>query len=95
MASDTVNNEVRAEREGAVMRIVLDAPKGNVLTAARLNAIARIIADAQGERELKLIRLEATGSHFSFGASIEEHKADRIKSVLPVLRGAIMTIASS
>ena len=74
---------VSLQRDGALLRIVLDRPKGNVLDLAMMNAIrdaVRPLADPA----IKLLVFEGAGPHFSFGASVAEHLPDRIGEVLPV-----------
>lgn len=82
---------LRAERahDGAHLRLVLDRPKGNVVTADVIADLRSALATAKPGDGLKLISLEAAGPNFSYGASVEEHAADRIGQVLPALDAAV------
>ncbi|MFI5370819.1 MAG: enoyl-CoA hydratase/isomerase family protein [Candidatus Eisenbacteria bacterium] len=76
---------LRADRleDGAVLRIVLDHPKGNVLSGAMMREIGAALAAHRDDPHLKLVFIRGAGGHFSFGASIEEHRRD---AVAPMLR---------
>jgi cyclohexa-1,5-dienecarbonyl-CoA hydratase len=66
---------------GAVLRVQLDAPPGNVLDRVmieELRALLRQIAT----QPIKALVLEGAGENFSYGASIEEHRADQVADML-------------
>lgn len=71
------------EREGALVRLVLDRPKGNVLDLAMMRALGDAVTGLYGRRGIKLLVFEGAGAHFSFGASVAEHLPDQIARVLP------------
>jgi cyclohexa-1,5-dienecarbonyl-CoA hydratase len=68
--------------EGAVLKIVLNAPKANVLEAAMLNEILAALQDLWEDNALKLVVFEGAGKHFSFGASVPEHTKDKAAMML-------------
>ena len=70
-------------------RIVLNSPKGNVLTTAVAQAIRAKLASLNDVMSLRLVTVEAAGQDFSFGASIQEHAPDRIERMLPAMNGMI------
>ncbi len=74
---------------GAELRIVLDRPKGNVLTIALMSAVRTALAEMGSHAGVKLVSLEGAGDHFSYGASVEEHLPDQIGRALPEL-GALV-----
>ena len=82
---------VRLERRhaGAELRLVIDHPKGNVLTMAVMRelrgALARV-ADAPGT---KLVTIAGAGDHFSYGASVEEHRSGAIDAALTELHALV------
>lgn len=82
---------LRVERahDGAHLRLVLDRPKGNVITADVIAGLRAALAAVEPGAGVKLISLEAAGPNFSYGASVEEHVADRIGQVLPALDAAV------
>ncbi|HMK36898.1 MAG TPA: enoyl-CoA hydratase-related protein, partial [Desulfomonilaceae bacterium] len=62
---------------GAVFKIVLAAPKANILEAAMLKEISAALDDLEREKGTKLLIFEGEGKHFSFGASVPEHTKDK------------------
>lgn len=67
---------------GAVVRIVLNAPKANVLEAAMLAEISDVLDGLASDKSVKLIVFEGAGKHFSFGASVPEHTKDKAAMML-------------
>ena len=68
--------------DGAVLKIILNAPKANVLEAAMLNEINGVLGSLSQEKDVKLIVFEGTGKHFSFGASVPEHTKENAAMML-------------
>lgn len=75
--------EIHAERahDDAVLHLTF-AAKGNVLTAALMERLEAVLAEHQAEPHLKLVTLAGEGRHFSFGASVEEHRPDQAATML-------------
>ncbi len=72
------------ERSGQIDRIVLDRPKGNLIDLEMIEAIRGRIAEiAADPGARKLLVFEGAGSHFSFGASVEEHLPEKVGRLLP------------
>ncbi|HEY6911670.1 MAG TPA: enoyl-CoA hydratase/isomerase family protein [Myxococcales bacterium] len=67
---------VRAELfEGkTLLRLVLDAPPGNILTGALMEELAGALASHAQDPALHMVVLQGAGGNFSFGASVEEHR---------------------
>lgn len=88
--------EVRAEStdSGQLLRLVLDAPKGNVLSMARMEAISAALAAHRDDPRLKLVVWTAEGPHFSFGAAVEEHEASRAPAMLKAFHAFVRDLAS-
>ncbi|HEU4403095.1 MAG TPA: enoyl-CoA hydratase/isomerase family protein [Candidatus Polarisedimenticolia bacterium] len=86
MKADETTTRVRVEtlETGAVRRFVLTGSKGNIIDTAMNRALIEAFREAARARDLKAILLEGDGSHFSYGASIQEHLPDRVG---PMLRG--------
>jgi cyclohexa-1,5-dienecarbonyl-CoA hydratase len=73
-----------AKRDGAIRRIVLDRPKGNVLDLEMIAAIRAVVRDlAADPGGAKLIVFEGAGEHFSFGASVPEHLPGKAERLIP------------
>src|SRR5262245_41786782 len=74
---------IHSQHDGAVVRLVLDAPPGNVLDIEMIDAIRAAALRAAAEIGLKAIVLEGAGENFSYGASIPEHRSGEIERALP------------
>ncbi|MHB8259049.1 MAG: enoyl-CoA hydratase-related protein [Bacteroidia bacterium] len=65
-----------------VARVVLDDGKGNVLDHFMMEELQEILNSFAAKPEIKLIVFEGAGKHFSFGASVEEHKKEFAATML-------------
>ncbi len=81
---------VRAEPilEGAGLRIVLDSGKGNVIDSGVSRALARVASKAQDDPRLACLILDHAGPHFSYGASVPEHRPESVADMLAALHDA-------
>lgn len=68
--------------DGAVLKLVLDSPKGNVLDSAMMSELLAALDEHRDNPDVKMVLLSAAGKHFSFGASVEEHQADQAAAML-------------
>jgi cyclohexa-1,5-dienecarbonyl-CoA hydratase len=77
-------NKIRFEylQKESVARIVLNAPKGNVLDAVMMNDLLGVFSELKTNNNVKVISFEGEGNHFSFGASVEEHKKEQAAGML-------------
>lgn len=75
--------EIRLEQEDTLARVVLNAPKGNILDAAMIGDLTVAIQDVARRPAVKLLVLEGAGAHFSFGASVEEHRREPCRAMIP------------
>lgn len=78
---------------GRVLRIVIDNPKGNVLTGAVMQSLGAALAEHEHDKKLAFVTLQGAGKHFSFGASVEEHRQDQVTEMLTVFHDLIRRIA--
>jgi cyclohexa-1,5-dienecarbonyl-CoA hydratase len=67
---------------GEALKIILNAPKANVLEATMLDEISDALARLSAKKQVKLIIFEGAGKHFSFGASVPEHTKDKAAMML-------------
>ena len=74
---------VCTRHEGQLVRLVIDRPKGNIITAEVIGAMRASLAELPAAGSVKLVTIEGAGDHFSFGASVEEHRPDVIGRMLP------------
>jgi len=80
--------------EGKVLGIVLDRPKGNVLDTVMMQSLADVLAAHANQRHLRLVFLRGAGGHFSFGASVEEHRRDQAAGMLELFHCLIRQFAA-
>lgn len=80
--------DVRTELEsdGQQLHITLDAPKANILDDAMLVGISEAL-DTHVTPHTKAVVFEGAGRHFSFGASVAEHTADRFAGMFERFHG--------
>jgi cyclohexa-1,5-dienecarbonyl-CoA hydratase len=78
------------EREGALLRLRLARPKANIIDQAMIAALSAALAAHRGAQGLLAAVLDAEGSHFSFGASVEEHLPGRCSGMLETLHALIL-----
>ncbi len=96
MAAETVEPIVNATllEEGTLLRLVLNKPKGNVLTLEMMKALSDALAAHVGNPHLRMVFIRGAGNHFSFGASVEEHRKEQAPSMLAGFHAMIRQIAS-
>ena len=69
--------------DGQVIELTLNSPPSNILTAAMMGEISLFMRQQRINEKLKLIIFKGEGENFSFGASVDEHTAERVKNMLP------------
>ena len=77
----------RLEEKGVVLWCQLNAPPGNILDSVMITDLRRLIAAARKLPDLRLLVIQGSGNHFSYGASIPEHRPDRIRNLLEGFHG--------
>ena len=77
----------------SVARIILDDGKGNVLDSIMMRELSELLNSFKEKNDLKLITFEGAGKHFSFGASVEEHKKENAPRMLKEFHHLFYTIA--
>jgi len=68
---------------GQVTEILLGPAPGNILSARMMDELSAEMENVAGAPHKKLLIFTGTGKHFSFGASVEEHTADKVGAMLP------------
>jgi cyclohexa-1,5-dienecarbonyl-CoA hydratase len=79
--------------DGTVLRILLNRPKGNVLSMRMMGEISEALGRHQDERHLRLVLLRGAGGHFSFGASIDEHQRSEAPAMLRTFHALVRAVA--
>ncbi|MCM2253956.1 MAG: cyclohexa-1,5-dienecarbonyl-CoA hydratase [Ramlibacter sp.] len=82
--------QARIERDGALLRLRLARPKANLVDAAMIGALHGALIEYRRTTTLRGVLLEAEGSHFSFGASVEEHLPEQCAKMLGSLHALIV-----
>jgi cyclohexa-1,5-dienecarbonyl-CoA hydratase len=80
--------------DGTLLRLVLDKPKGNVLSLEMMNALSEALTAQSNNPHLRMVIVRGAGKHFSFGASVEEHRKEQAPSMLAGFHAMIRQIAS-
>lgn len=77
---------------GALWQISFGSGKGNILDRATASALRQVFADAAVTDGLKAVCLEGHGDHFSYGASVREHRRDEVRSMLAEMRALLFAM---
>jgi len=77
-----------------VLELVLNAPKGNVLTMRMMHELRDALAAHRDRRALKMVLLRGAGSTFSYGASVAEHRREQAPAMLEAHRVLVRDVAS-
>jgi len=87
-------NKIKLEYtyNNTVARIILDDGKGNVLDSIMMKELIEMLNSFKDNNDIKLITFEGAGKHFSFGASVEEHKKENVSSMLKTFHNIFYTI---
>lgn len=80
------------EREGALLRLRLARPKANIVDAAMIAALQGALDAHRATSGVRAALLDAEGTHFSFGASVEEHLAERCAGMLASLHALLLSM---
>jgi cyclohexa-1,5-dienecarbonyl-CoA hydratase len=79
---------------GTLLRLVLDRPKGNVLTLEMMKQLSEVLSLQRDNPHLRMVFIRGAGNHFSFGASVEEHRKEQVSSMLAGFHSMIRQVAS-
>ena len=80
--------------DGTILRILLNKPKGNILTGAMMREIGDALSDHRDDAHLRLVVIRGAGGNFSFGASVEEHRKEQAPAMLATFHALARTIAA-
>jgi len=95
MATETASPIVDSTllEDGTLLRLVLNRPKGNVLTLEMMKALSETLAMHGVNPHLRFVFVRGAGNHFSFGASVEEHRKEQAPSMLAGFHAMIRQVA--
>lgn len=77
--------KIEEKHEGQLAWVTLGPPPANILTAKMMGEISEFLEREREARHRKLIVFSGEGKHFSFGASVEEHRTELVGDMLPKL----------
>jgi cyclohexa-1,5-dienecarbonyl-CoA hydratase len=77
-----MNLKLSFEHDSQVARVVLAAPKANIVDQAMTRALSEALDNLRDQPQLKVMILTAEGPHFSFGASVQEHLPEHVRTML-------------
>ncbi len=84
--------KISLDRDDALLRLTLARPKANLIDAAMIAALHGALREHRAHRGLRAALIAAEGPHFSFGASVEEHLADRCAAMLASLHALVLAM---
>jgi len=84
--------KVWTERDGALLRLRLARPKANIVDAEMIASLQAAFDAHRGKPGLLAAIVDAEGPHFSFGASVEEHLAERCAAMLASLHALLLAM---
>lgn len=74
--------ELIYKHSGQVAEIILNDGKGNVLDSIMMKELNQLFIEFKKKPDIKIITIEGSGKHFSFGASVAEHSKDQVVEML-------------
>ena len=83
------------DEDGRLLRLRLNRPKGNVIDAPMIGALRAALTEHLDNSHLGAVLLDAEGPHFSFGASVEEHRPMQCAEMLRSLHALVLQLAES
>jgi cyclohexa-1,5-dienecarbonyl-CoA hydratase len=92
MAEIVAPARVWLECGGALLRLRLARPKANIVDAPMIAALHAALDAHRAGPGLRGVLLDAEGPHFSFGAKVEEHLADRCAQMLASLHALLIAM---
>ena len=69
---------------GQLVQATLGHAPANIISSKMMGEISGLLDEAEKAPHKKMIVFRGEGKHFSFGASVEEHNADRVGDMLPI-----------
>ena len=81
--------------DGGLLHLVLDRPGGNILTRGLMEQLGHELALRESDRHLRLVVIQGANGHFSYGASVDEHRKPSAPGMLRALSRLVRAIARS
>ncbi len=87
--------EVRLEHDRRVLRLRLASPPGNILGMAMMEELGDRLEEHAEEHQLALVVFDGKGDHFSYGASVQEHRRAEVEKMLAAFRRLVDRIVAT
>ena len=91
MKSDPVRSE--SLHGGAVLRLTLQAPPGNILDIPMIERLRAALDGGGRAAGLKAILITGAGENFSYGVSVQDHRAATAGAMLRAFHGIFRALA--
>lgn len=85
-------NYIKIEKAPGRFDIILDNPPLNILTITMMEELSDAVNEAATDTGLKVLVFRSEGKHFSAGASVEEHTADKVEGMIKAFGGMFRSI---
>jgi cyclohexa-1,5-dienecarbonyl-CoA hydratase len=86
--------ETALGEEGTVLFLTLRRPPANVLSTAMVRELGEALEEHREVPALRLVVIRGSGAHFSYGASVEEHRRDLAPAMLATFHGFLRRLAA-
>lgn len=80
--------------EASCVQIILGGSKGNILTREAMHELRSALGEAKQDPDVKVVLFMGEGKHFSFGASVEEHKREHAAGMIHDFHELILDVAN-
>lgn len=80
--------------DGQVLEVTLNTPPANILSARMIGELRAVLAAERTPSRRRAIVLSGAGAHFCYGASVPEHRAEEVGTMLPRFHGLIDDLLS-
>lgn len=81
--------QIRLERSGKLVRLILDRPPLNVLDIAMLEELEEALEGLRKDRSVNVLLLSGAGRAFCAGVDVADHTADRVDVMIETFHRAI------
>lgn len=75
-------NLIKVEKSPGRFDVILNNPPVNILTIAMMEEICAAVDQAAVDTSLKALVFRSEGKHFSAGADVEEHTAEKVEAMI-------------
>ena len=84
-----------SELDGTLLVVTIENGKGNILDIATIDAIRDELRRHPVAADPRTVLFVGAGDHFSYGASIDEHRAEVVADLLAAFHGLLRDLAAS